>query len=456
MRFLNPTPFLSIVLIMLAVMTGAHSQSQLTPSLSIQESFTTNQTATADESGRVTTISPNISYQAVGLKNSVSLNYALNAIYYNDLPEPDRTDHSLQLQSNFSHIPKRWNTTMTSSIKQANVSADGIQSLNPTFQSNNSQTLKTWGFGTNLQGNLTDKVNYQSGVNLDYADFESSASSHSTGVNLGLNSNTQDHLSWDTTFTSNRSRSAGDHSQIDNVTVNLNYRFNQHYSSFISADKSKTDNEFLNQVNTSTGLTWTPDRNTSFRLGIGKRGDNTTYTLDSSLKTKQITYQLGYNESITTSRALLIDDAADQQDLTEVNQPGLAAANQTLSIDAILVKKGTIGMTIKGKKSSLTVGYFQQTTTQNINNIGKEIREGLNINATRTLSDSSSAQISLARQETETTQRNTVDDVSLSYNRQFAKSINTSAVLRQTEQKSNAVANQYQQQVVSFNLNVTF
>lgn len=448
MRLLNLTTFSSMPLLMLAAMTCAHSQSQITPSLSIQESFITNQTATADESGHATTFTPNISYQAMGLKNSLSLNYALNAIYYNDLPEPDRTDHSLQLQSNFSHIPKRWNTTMTSSIKQANVSADGVQSLNPTFQSDNSQTLKTMAVGTNVQGTLTEKIDYQSGVNLDYADFENSSGSHSTGVNLGLSSNAQNHLSWGTKFTSNRSSSAGDHSQIDSVNININYHFNQHYSSFISADQSKTDNEFLNDVNTSIGLNWTPNRNTSFRLGTGKRGNNTTYTLTSSLKTRHITYQLDYDESITTSRALLIDDSANQQSLT--------AANQTLSIEPILVKKGTVGMTIGGKKSSLTFGYFQQTTTQNPNYIEKEIRQGFNFSASRTLSDNSSAQISLSRQETETTQSNTVNDVSLSYNKQFSKSMNTSAVLRQTEQRSNVVANQSQQQDISFNLNVTF
>jgi hypothetical protein len=448
MQLFNPIPLFAIPALMLIGLTSAHSQSQLTPTLSLEQSFVSNKTATLDESGRATTISPGLSYQATGAKTNLSIDYSLNAIYYDGLSQQDRVDHSLQLKSGIDHIPGRWNTSITGSIKQANVSSDGVQSVNPIFQSDNSQELRTVGIGSNLQGKLTNQIDYQSGINLDYADFENSENTDSIGINLGLSSNTQHKFSWDTSANSNRTSSASTNSQIDTVRINFSYRFNRHYSSFLSADKSETDNNFLNDINTNIGLVWTPDRNTSVRLGVGERGNNESYTLASSLSTRNVTYKLDYDESITTPRALLINDANNQQNLT--------AISQTLSIAPVLVKKGTIAMTVNGKRTNVTFSYFQETTTQSENNIGRETREGLSINATRTLSDVSSTQISLSRQETETTQENTIDDASLSYNRRLSKSIDTSASLRTTEQKSNVVSNQSRQEEISFKLNIVF
>jgi hypothetical protein len=155
-----------------------------------------------------------------------------------------------------------------------------------------------------------------------------------------------------------------------------------------------------------------------------------------------------YDETITTSRALLINDANKQQSPT--------ALNQTLSIAPVLVKKGSIGMTVNGKKTNVTFSYSQQTTMQVNNNIGREIRESLSLNASRSLSDTSSAQLTLSRQETKTVQQNAVDDVSLSYNKQLSKSMDASGVLRSTEQKSNDVANQSRQEEISFKLHISF
>jgi hypothetical protein len=157
---------------------------------------------------------------------------------------------------------------------------------------------------------------------------------------------------------------------------------------------------------------------------------------------------LDYDETITTPRALLINDATNQQSVT--------ALNQTLSIAPVLVKKGTIGMTVKGKKTNVTLSYFKQTTIQNNDNVGREIRDSLSISANRALSDRSSVQLTLARQVIETVQENEVDDASLSYNKQLSKSINTSAEFRVSEQKSNIVANQSRLEDISFKLHISF
>ena len=113
MRPFNLFALLIIPTLTLAGLTSVHSRSLLTPTLSLKESFVNNTTVTLDESGYVTTIAPGISYRAVGAKNSLSIDYSLNAIYYDGLSQQDRVDHSLQLQSAFDHIPNLWDTSIT-------------------------------------------------------------------------------------------------------------------------------------------------------------------------------------------------------------------------------------------------------------------------------------------------------------------------------------------------------
>jgi hypothetical protein len=430
------------------VQNQALSQSTLTPSVRVEESFVTNKSTTLKESGQITTVSPGVRYEIIGAKSSFLADYSLNAIYYNDLSEQDKIDHSLLLRSDIVHSPNHWDTQITGTIKQTNVSPDGVQIVNPQFQSSNNQELRTFGVGTNFRGKLTRSIDYQSSFDVDYADFENSDNTDSSGINLGLNSNTQNKISWISSLSSRRSNASNVSSQIDTARGEINYRFSRQYSTFLTLDKSETDNDFLNDTNSTIGVHWTPSRHSSLRLGVGKRGDDTTYTLDSSTQSSRITYTLNYDESITTSRALTINEIDSQTNLT--------ATSQGLSITPVLLKKGRIGMVITGRRSEVGLSYFHQTTTQSADNIGREISQGLSINATRTLSNSSSIQLTASQQKNKTSQENTVDNFSVGYNRQLGRKVSWSTELRETSQSSNIVANESTQSQLNFRLNATF
>ena len=183
----------------------AMSESNLTPTLDLQESFLSNETDARDQSGSITRISPGVRYQTNSSKVDLSAIYSLNALFYSSLSRDDKIDHSLSLNSSFNHDANRWRSYLNGAIKQSNISLDGIQSLDSNFQSDNTREFRTLGAGTALNGRWGDSVNYQYGLNTDFADFEESDDSNSVGANFGLSSSrSQRKFGWNASITSRR------------------------------------------------------------------------------------------------------------------------------------------------------------------------------------------------------------------------------------------------------------
>ena len=439
----------SLLLIISIIPVSVYSQTRITPVLQIEESFISNKTSSLDESGLITTISPGIRYEATGLRNSLLFNYNLIASYYSSLSQQDQINQSLSLRSDSSHVPNHWDSYITSTIKQTNVSSDGIQIVNPNIQSDNTRELRTLGAGTALKGRWTKAITYQTALNVDYADFEDGESTRGAGINLGLSSNnTQRKLNWSTLLSSRDSRTANTDQQIHTVHAELNYRFTRKYATFLTLDKSKTENELLDDTNTIFGIHWTPNRYSFLKLGAGKRGDDTTYFLDSMVRNNRTTYTFNYDETVTDSRTLLIDETSIQ--------PGFSPTSQTLSTTPILLKNGRIGITANGKRTDLTLAYFMQIKNQANTNSEEEVTEGINISANRRLSNLSSVRILLSHQESKTIQENSLDDASLAYDRRLSKKINVSIELRKTEQTSNITVDEYEQNLLNLRMTATF
>ncbi len=436
-------------LYLVLVQNVAQSDIRLTPSLEIEETFLSNKTSSLDESGQITRISPGILYEASGPKANMSLSYFLDAREYNKLSQDDNVEQSLIFRSEIDHVPNHWNSYLTSTIKQANVSPDAIQIVNPDIQSDNTREFRTLGIGTSSLGRWFNDIDYESQLNADYADFEDGEDTDSVELILGLNnSNTQQNINWRTTFTSTVLSTPGEDEQIDAVQAEFNYRFNLRYSAFLTVDKSESDNDFLNDTNTLVGILWTPNRVSSFRLGSGKRGNDTTYTLDSQIVSKRVTYAINYGETITTLRTLLIEQVNDEE--------GFFTTSQTLSINPVLIKNGRITINLAGRRTDMVLSYFEQTTDRSDAGDDSEKTEGLSINISRRLSTLSSVQINLSRRESKITQQNTIDDYSLSYSRQLSKKATLSVGLRVTEQTSGIIENEYEQNSLNIKINTTF
>jgi hypothetical protein len=135
---------------------------------------------------------------------------------------------------------------------------------------------------------------------------------------------------------------------------------------------------------------------------IGERGSNTTYTLESLIITKRVSYSLNYDESATTSSELLINDSNNPQNF--------APTSQSLATTPVLIKDSRAAITLTGVRSNLTFVYSNRKTFRTSTISSEQSTEGMSINASRTLLQSSSVSENISRQETEVTQKNIVKD----------------------------------------------
>lgn len=440
---------ISLVLLAIGSQNTALSQTSFTPKLGLDQSFLTNKTATVDESGRVTTISPGVRYENTSAKTIVMLDYSINAIYSSGLAQQDEVNQSLAFNASIAHIPNRWNTQLTTAIKQTNISADGVQTVNPNIQSSNSQEFRTIGVSSSLTGQITDSIDYDTTLSADYAGFEDSESTDGAAIVLGLSSRGTQKIQWNSSVTSSVSNTEGssvNDEQADTFQAEISYQFNPNYSTFLSYKKSETDSQYLNDPDTTVGVIWTSSRLSSIKLGIGEKDNKTTYLLDALINTSQVTIALNYDESVTTSRALLINDITNPQNF--------GPTSQSIDSTAVLIKNGRVAITMTGVRTDLTLAYFNQKTFRDNSNSNEESSDGVSIDASRTLSKGSSLSANISRQETETTQKNILTDTIISYNRQQSKKITWSAEIRNTKQKSNVILNESEQN--SINLRGTF
>lgn len=432
---------------------NSHARTEITPAIAVSQFLVNNKTATLDESGQVTRISPGIGVKYVQARLNLALDYQLNAIINSGLQSNDHENQSLNFLTQIAHLPKHWNTQINARIKQTNTSLDGIQVINDINDSSNSQELRTVGISTSYQNRLGKDVSYLAGLSLDYADLENQDDTDSIGLNLSINNNrTPNKLSWNVALKSRKSGSDGggnqDDDQIDTIQAGLNYRINHQLSTFVVAEKSETDNENLNETNTLAGLFWAPSANSSVRIGAGVRDGETTWLLDSVIKSRRLKLSMNYEERVTTSRQIIIEESE--------LLPDLVTTSQSLSIASVLLKKGTISLTAAGRRTEFTASYFNESRNRQDTDSEEERIEGLSLRTKRTLSRLSSVQLSISSRDSQTTQKNTINNIELNYNRKLSKHISWTAEIRNTEQTSDVPDNENEQALIGFSLSTIF
>jgi uncharacterized protein (PEP-CTERM system associated) len=407
-----------------------------------------SKTSERNESGEITRIAPSLNYQYSQARLDLTLDYAYFLTFYAGLEAEDHDEQSLEFLTKVNHVPNQWESYISANVSEQNVDRDGMLIVNDLFASPNTKELRTGGVGTEYRGLLGRGIQYLTSLNADYAEFEDQASTHSVGFSLGMNNSvSQKKLTWHTDLESNKYYSE-DEKQISTLEAGINYRFNQKYSTFITADKADADKEILNDTNTVIGFWWHPNRASSVQIGAGRRGDAKSYTLDSNFIRKKLMLSASYSEHVTTTRAITLEEIA--------NPTGAVTFNQSLSIIPVLVKRSNASATLNGRRTKVSLGYFDQRSFQNGTDAGSEKSDGFRFAVTRILSGSSTMVVNMTTTDLKAAESSTVDDIQFMYHRKLSRNANWNAGLRKTRQSSSLAENEYDQQSISFTLNANF
>lgn len=448
MNFIHRSAGVILIISPLLLLNSVHAENKFTPLIFVEHAFIDNTTGTVDESGQVTKIAPGVSYVYTQSRLDLKLDYAYNIIVNSGLESDNREEHSFNFLTQMDHIPNRWSSRLSANISQQNVDSEGIQIVNDLFTSSNTEELRTVGLNSTYQGFFNEDIHYFSGFNIDHADYENQNDSQSLSLNLGVNNSTSvEKLTWNADLDSEKFREDSTDEQISTLKLGLNYRINPKYSTFISSETVDTQDDDFDDTGLLIGLWWQPSRNTFFKIGIGEKNDDTSYSLESTFIRKRLNLSINYSEEVTTSRSLSLQQI--------ISPSGVITSSETLSVKPILVKRGSIDMVMKGRRTDFTLTYFDQVENIDVDSEDKKT-DGVSLTISRKLSRHSTLDFNASRENIETTEDDTIKDIRLSYNRRWSKKLDSSFSIQRSQQISDDLADEYDQQSISFTLNGVF
>ena len=435
----------------------ALAETIIIPTFEITGVVVDNSFDSSSESGYVTTISPGVIINSNGRKSDFSLVYAYDDITSHDLEQDDREVHELELNAEFRHKPNQWTSFVRANNRLVNQDIDGIQSTNPDIINVNSQELFTFDIGTNYSERLSRNIQYSAGINLDYSDRDDNDSTEDDNdstsgreVILSIDNFISDNiLTWRAQARSNFAESEDDDDQIDELEIVFNYRFDQTLSAFLELTATETDSDDsddLNDDSSLVGLRWSPTRLSFVRAAIGKRGDDDTYDLDASISKARSLYSASYSESVRFRRDQLFDLTNDQFG---------QSTQQSTAITPVLRQRGDIAATFTGVRSTITFSIFRDKES-NPNNVDDEVTTGGEIKYDRRLSPRSNLSLTALSQETEFTEKGTLEEFTVSYEKSTSKTAEFEIFVSNASFDSTDETDEYDQVSAGATYRVTF
>ena len=449
--------FVISVLYLIVVSQLAFAQTTVTPGIKIGGTVVDNEFDSFSETGFVTSIQPGVLINSNSAKSDFSMVYGLELLRSHDLDtNDDREVHNLDLSGEFRHKPNQWTSYARANGGLNNSNIDGVQSANPSFLNVNSSQILTFAVGTNYSDRIGSDIQYSAGVDLNYVDEEDRDSSTGQGVALSIdNFISENNLTWRGQVKRNDYQDGGDNiNSIDNIEefdVLFNYRVDQKLNYYLELTRTETDDPSLDEDSSSVdshviGFRWSPTRQSFVRLGIGKREDEDTYDFAASVTRAHSLFSANYSESITLQR----DRFFDQQD----DQFGQSTSRATSTVP-VLLKRGDIGWTLTGRRSTLGLTIFnEEESNPNIADV-KTITGG-NVDYNRQLSPRSNLILSALYQETEFTEDSTLDEYKATYKKSTSQTANFDIYISYASFDSTNDAIDYDQTLVGATYLVTF
>ena len=445
------------VLYLVVVSQLAFAETIVTPGVKIGGTIVDNKFDSFSETGFVTSIQPGIIIDSNGAKSDFFMAYGYEILRSNDLAtNDDREVQNLDLSAEFRHKPNQWTSYSRANAGLNNSNIDGVQSANPSFLNVNSAQIFTFDLGTNYSERLGRDIQYSAGVSLDYVDEEDRNSSTGQKVSLSIdNFISENILTWRGRITRNDYQIDSDNiNGIDNIEefeVLLNYRVDQTLNYYLELVRTETDDPSLDEDSASVdrhviGFRWSPTRQSSVRLGVGKLEGEDTYDFAASITRAHSRFFARYKESITVQRDQLFELQDDQ-----IGQ----STSQATSTIPVLLKRGDIGWTLTGVRSTLGLSIFH-TEDSNPNSADDQIRAGGNIAYNRQLSPRSNLVLSALYQETEFTENSTLDSYKVSYEKSTSKTTELDLYISYASFDSTNDAIDYDQTLVGATYIVTF
>lgn len=346
--------------------------------IGITQTLGSTSSNSGSESINITSIEPHYSLQYEKTKLTLDAQYSLVASQDNQ-NNNSNISHRLNLKSTYQHIPNVWSSSYFASILQKNTSDNGplVNSNNTTSDATDNYIINS--FNTSRIYHINSNMTFNAAVDLSSQGFQDASKNKNAKItaqfnilrllpSTSLTSSVNSNKNLDSKETSNRINITGTH--IINPQLNT----------FISATQFTGDNTNLEEIRYQLGLNWNLTPNSRINLAIGKFGDQNSWSADSFIMLRRLSFSLIHTEEIEPANTTLLNNT---------NSGNNTFSNATS--DALTFTKNTLFM-ISHQSRRLTSSFSMSKNEQ---------FSDLNINSDRTsYSSSISFDYSLSRLST--------------------------------------------------------
>ncbi|HEY1042883.1 MAG TPA: TIGR03016 family PEP-CTERM system-associated outer membrane protein [Telluria sp.] len=309
----------------LAVMLAldCRAEVRVVPGLDLRERYTDNVALAREgqERGRfVTEIAPSLSISSNSPSLQLSARYQLRYSIFNDDDLQDTQRHTNHLSANAKArlVPEMLYLDAGASIENQAVSAFGPQDTDNPYVGTNRTEVRTWRispyavhqFGGTARAILRyahDSATSDT-VGFGKSDSDTAMFALQSGVNFRrwAWSIEASHQSLDDSF--------AQESDTSNASATLRWNMSQEFSISATGGYDKYDFHSHEGATEGTfwrvGFAWQPSPRTSLAASIGERFFGRTYYLAANHRSRNTTWDISYNEEVTTSRSQFFLPAA--------------------------------------------------------------------------------------------------------------------------------------------------
>lgn len=363
----------------LAPSTGDAAEWRIVPTLDLRETYSDNIRLApkgAESSDFVTEISPGISITNDGPGLKLRANYAYQFIGYKNDSTGSSSYHKLDATAKADLIKDLFSVDGMAGISQQDISLLGPHAASNVEVDPNRVSVRTGMVSPYLHHNFGGIASGEARYTRTQVSTSSNAplSSSIDDAKLSLNSGPAFRtLGWGLHYDKQRTQQSQSNS-IDSTTMGADLRLMvtpQFYlTSTLGYDKydyvAAPDAVAPSGKYYTAGFSWNPTERTSLAASIGKRFYGTTYSLNTSTRSRHTVWHVAYDESITTTpQQFALTTTSSTSDL--LNQVFMSAIPDPVlrqqAVDRFILSTG-VPTTLSRSANYVTNQFFLQKTLQ--------------------------------------------------------------------------------------------
>ncbi|MDH5325882.1 MAG: TIGR03016 family PEP-CTERM system-associated outer membrane protein [Gammaproteobacteria bacterium] len=346
-------------------------QWQFTPTMEAALAYTDNVSlsATSEQSEVILELNPGFTMRGEGAHTKLSLQYGLEAFYYNEMSEQNGTYQQMDLSLDQDIFTDNLVLSVAGSYQQQNIDARENAPSSNMFVTGNRTDMQSYYVAPTYRVPQTDtpgvmiRPSYGAVRYDETPDFNARVTQLLVVVNQTPNVRT---LAWNVSAQKRTVRYRNqDELNLERLDYGLDLPLGTQVVLKATAGKEENRYFYQNIESISTGgtwragLRWEPAGRTSVELGSGERSFGKTYDFELNHGSKYSTWRLGYNEDVETlSLQLQPVSGVDSEGGVDVPLP--SEGIQGVGNEVFIAKRVSGSVTYSKAKSDYNLSLLQE------------------------------------------------------------------------------------------------